>query len=563
MQVVLKQELAKLIGTKKLALFGVSDIDIESNNKVIVDLDQFSIEKVKQLQTILQEPTLTNTTFPLKDIQAWLSVLEEKTPKLRKLEHFKSALIKFLINEQGKRIFVKDINDDDVWKCYRITRIVYVPHEYMQRPHVVLTLVSRRFNILQETKTEFYGSEVVGRTVPEILAKKGIFLETQELRVNYLKEVERFRQLYPLVGKQFLATGIGTDDIRDDEDHYRWDRTQKFDFDNHKCIIDIFKESDKSQDNREGKIDLGAKFWKNPFTQDDEFEEDEPTRDTYKTKEEQEIEIPIHTYVVVFDLARHLRLSCHVNYLTEYVYDKTLSEKLVLPNDVKQLVQILIEHKEGGFKDIIQNKAGGAIVLLSGKAGTGKTLTAEVFAESKEKPLYSVQASQLGIEVADLERELMEVLKRTARWKAILLLDEADVYVHSRGNDLNQNAIVGVFLRVLEYHSSILFMTTNRPDIVDDAIASRCIARIDYVYPDKEQQKQIWRILADSSGFKLSAQVIDDFVEKNNNYSGRDIKNLLKLANLKANAINKEIDVEIIEYVTKFNPTLQDKESVV
>ena len=97
-----------------------------------------------------------------------------------------------------------------------------------------------------------------------------------------------------------------------------------------------------------------------------------------------------------------------------------------------------------------------------------------------QRPLYSVQCSQLGLEPADLERELLKIFTRAARWNAILLLDEADVYIHRRGSDIQQNAIVGVFLRVLEYYSGVMFLTTNRAELVDDAIASRCLARIDY-----------------------------------------------------------------------------------
>ena len=104
-------------------------------------------------------------------------------------------------------------------------------------------------------------------------------------------------------------------------------------------------------------------------------------------------------------------------------------------------------------------------------------------------------------------------------------------------------------------------MTTNRPDIVDDAIASRCIARIDYKYPSIEDQEKIWRILADSSGINVEDQVIKDFVKDNHEFSGRDIKNLLKLVNLKSISEETGITKEAIEFVSKFNPTLVKKEA--
>lgn len=49
-------------------------------------------------------------------------------------------------------------------------------------------------------------------------------------------------------------------------------------------------------------------------------------------------------------------------------------------------------------------------------------------------------------------------------WGAVLLLDEADVYLERRSiNDLMRNSLVSIFLRLLEYFQGILFLTTNRP----------------------------------------------------------------------------------------------------
>ena len=86
--------------------------------------------------------------------------------------------------------------------------------------------------------------------------------------------------------------------------------------------------------------------------------------------------------------------------------------------------------------------------MLTGLPGVGKTLTAEVFAEIQKKPLYAVQSSQLGVEPAEIEKQLNLCFERSNRWNAVLLIDEADVYVHQRTNDLKQNSVVGTFLRV-------------------------------------------------------------------------------------------------------------------
>lgn len=135
-----------------------------------------------------------------------------------------------------------------------------------------------------------------------------------------------------------------------------------------------------------------------------------------------------------------------------------------------------------------------------------------------------------------------------------MLIDEADVYVAPRGDDLIQNAIVGVFLRVLEYQSSVLFLTTNRADSVDDAIESRCIARIDYRAPDANDQKTIWQVLAALNDQPLGKVDIETVVERYPNLTGRDIKQLLKLAAVLAAQRKTRVTPEIIDFVARFRP---------
>lgn len=166
---------------------------------------------------------------------------------------------------------------------------------------------------------------------------------------------------------------------------------------------------------------------------------------------------------------------------------------------------------------------------MYGAAGLGKTLTAEVYSEVVGKPLYRVHSGQLGTSAVSVEAALSDILRRAARWDAILLLDEADVYIRRRDNDLQHNAIVAEFLRTLEYFDGLLFMTTNRVDDVDDAILSRCIAVIRYETPSREDAVKLWKSLSSQFQVELSDDLIEKLVRDFPNSSGRDIKELLKL----------------------------------
>lgn len=56
--------------------------------------------------------------------------------------------------------------------------------------------------------------------------------------------------------------------------------------------------------------------------------------------------------------------------------------------------------------------------------------------------------------------KLKEVFEYAVLWKAILLLDEADIFLQERNvNDLKRNALVTIFLRELEYFDGIIFVS--------------------------------------------------------------------------------------------------------
>jgi len=561
----IKQEQAQMLGKTVLKQFAVSEYSMDE--KVIsIDLGEFQLDKVKTFLKVIEGQQNKKKFAYMKAVVVnFITIMEgSKDNKMKGLEIFKVGLIKFLEHEEGHLIYAKD-RDADINLCYRITRITYTEPSMYQPANVTMKLIFTRFGKVGSMEYTWHHDDVVGKTVAQILLKEGVMLKTDDLRKEYLDATKKFNAMQKEIGVQYLATGTGDNDTIDradeeeeQESYTRWKEHRTFRFEETKVVIDVFVENEESRTSSDDP-DIGETFWANPLKKElRDYDDDDSTPEDYET----DIEIPVHPYLVVFDLMRHKRLVTHFSYLKKYQYDENLSDKLILPKNIKELIQALIEHKSGGFSDIIQGKTGGVIILLSGHAGTGKTLTAEVYAETKKKALYNVQASQLGIKPKFLEYKLMKVLSRASRWDAILLIDEADVYVRERANDLIQNAIVGVFLRILEYHSSMLFMTTNRPDTVDDAIMSRCIARIDYEYPSNDDQRKIWRVLADTNEIKLSDDVIAKFVEKHHEYSGRDIKNLLKLGNLKALGEKKEINFEILDYVTKFNPTLIKGKSI-
>ncbi|KAI0401647.1 hypothetical protein F4802DRAFT_579320 [Xylaria palmicola] len=146
-------------------------------------------------------------------------------------------------------------------------------------------------------------------------------------------------------------------------------------------------------------------------------------------------------------------------------------------------------------QDLIRGKGRGLVILLHGAPGVGKTATAEAVALWHRKPLFVITCGDLGFTPQGVESSLGEIFRLAHLWDCILLLDEADVFLSQREtNALQRNALVSVFLRVLEYYNGILFLTTNRVGTLDEAFKSRVHLSLYYPALGRSQTEQIMRM---------------------------------------------------------------------
>ncbi|KAK3349666.1 hypothetical protein B0T25DRAFT_247604 [Lasiosphaeria hispida] len=179
-------------------------------------------------------------------------------------------------------------------------------------------------------------------------------------------------------------------------------------------------------------------------------------------------------------------------------------DNLVLPAGHREMVQAMVEthtkdlssNKDGANKigmDLVRGKGKGCIILLHGVPGVGKTSTAECVAAHTKKPLYPITCGDIGYEPEDVEKNMENHFKLAHRWGCVLLLDEADVFLAKRDQrDVQRNGLVSVFLRILEYYSGILFLTTNRVGAIDDAFRSRLHLTLFYPKLTKKQTTKIF-----------------------------------------------------------------------
>lgn len=244
--------------------------------------------------------------------------------------------------------------------------------------------------------------------------------------------------------------------------------------------------------------------------------------------------------------------------LSEIAFRTDAFEKLVLPEEDKELVKAIVSDDGSDFSDIIDGKGGGSIFLLHGPPGQGKTLTAEAIAEELQRPLYSISVGELGTDPDSLESTLREILDVATVWNAVLLLDEADIFLEERDEkDIVRNAMVGVFLRLLEYHQGVLFLTTNRVKNIDQAFYSRISIGLRFGTGTMVKRRKIWQNLSTAAG--VGGLDLDKLAEHDLN--GRQIKNVIKLAMKLARSKGEQVSNALVDSVIARTGNFSTEES--
>lgn len=150
-------------------------------------------------------------------------------------------------------------------------------------------------------------------------------------------------------------------------------------------------------------------------------------------------------------------------------------------------------------------------------------------AEHTRRPLYAITSGELGTSAKQLETALKTALDLAKTFRAVLLLDEADVFLEKRSpHDVERNALVSIFLRLLEYYQGVLFLTTNRIIQFDDAFHSRIHIALRFTKLTRESRKDVWKnfvLYAGAVELDLTEAEFEELAKWELN--GRQIKNVL------------------------------------
>ncbi|KAJ9656286.1 hypothetical protein H2198_005061 [Neophaeococcomyces mojaviensis] len=254
-------------------------------------------------------------------------------------------------------------------------------------------------------------------------------------------------------------------------------------------------------------------------------------------------------------------------YAVDHIHDinpsSTPFDHLSIPISMKNTIRSvtrgrLRRFEDGKWSGSSTSVAGsGMRILLHGPPGVGKTLTAEALSEYHRRPLYSVSAGELSSDAAELDPQLTNIFRVASAWNAILLIDEADVFLQRRAElSLERNRLVAVFLRKLEHFDGILILTTNLIDHFDSAILDRMHLQMQYHDLDKAAKKEVVTsvlksVCGDHGLSNFGADYLDRFAGMKVN--GRQIKNVVSIAHALATEDEEELSRRHIDHALEVN----------
>ena len=155
-------------------------------------------------------------------------------------------------------------------------------------------------------------------------------------------------------------------------------------------------------------------------------------------------------------------------------------------------------YEQWGFSDKM-NRGLGINALFAGQSGTGKTMAAEVIANSLHLNLYRIDLSAVVSKyIGETEKNLRRLFDAAEDGGAILFFDEADALFGKRSevkdsHDRYANIEINYLLQRMETYRGLAILATNLKSALDTAFLRRLRFVVTFPFPGVTERQRIWQ----------------------------------------------------------------------
>src|SRR6266516_221489 len=145
------------------------------------------------------------------------------------------------------------------------------------------------------------------------------------------------------------------------------------------------------------------------------------------------------------------------------------------------------------------NRGLGINALFAGESGTGKTMAAEVIANSLRLNLYRIDLSAVVSKyIGETEKNLRRLFDAADDGGAILFFDEADALFGKRSevkdsHDRYANIEINYLLQRMEAYRGLAILATNMKSALDTAFPRRIRFSVEFRFPGIAERKRMWQ----------------------------------------------------------------------
>ena len=193
---------------------------------------------------------------------------------------------------------------------------------------------------------------------------------------------------------------------------------------------------------------------------------------------------------------------------SHYYEPQTKMEHVILPEEQKQDILTSIktfsafkQHRKEASTADDRDMLKAMVLMFCGPPGTGKTMMVNAAVNWLGKKVLLVDMQKLSKSRDSSERSaIAELFQEAELSDAVLFFDECEAVFRERGTVLN------TLLTSIERFSGLVFLATNKPLDIDEAMHRRISKVYMFAAPNSQQRLQLWQSLT-AAGLKFHSEV--------------------------------------------------------